>query len=202
MAGWQRSSIPAPPILVPVKRRVFISYCHLDQKEAEVFVATWRNVFTARALGMAFDNAIINSTNPAYVMSRIRADYLGDSSVTIVLVGTCTHSRRYVDWELKASLQRGDSVPNGVVAFLLPSAHNHNGQQYPHLPDRLSANYRYLDNTSYARYWIMPETEAAMRQSIETAYQARTTLANAIVNPNEMMKYNSVCRVCQVNHGA
>ena len=201
MSHWQNLMQP-PSAPTPVKRKVFISYCHLDQEEAETFVAKWRNVFTARALGMAFDNAMINSNNPVYVMSRIRADYLGDSSVTVVLVGTCTHSRRYVDWELKASLQRGDSTPNGVVAFLLPSAHNHNGQQYPYLPDRLADNYRYLDNTTYARYWFMPETEAAMRQCIETAYQSRTTLGDAIVNPNEMMKYNSTCKVCQVNHGA
>jgi len=167
-----------------------------------MFVSAWRNVFTTRALGMAFSNEMINSDNPAYVMSRIRADYLGDSSVTIVLVGNCTHSRRYIDWELKASLQRGNSTPNGVVAFLLPSAHNHNGRLYPYLPERLAANYRYLDNTTYARYWFMPSTEAAMRQCIETAYLSRTTLANNIVNPNEMMKYNVTCKTCGVNHGA
>lgn len=201
MPDWQRYLIQPTPTPPPVKRRVFISYCHLDQAEAEQFVVRWKDVFSARALGMAFDNAMIESNNPAYVMSRIRADYLGDSTVTVVLIGTCTHSRRYIDWELKASLQRGDGTPNGLVAFLLPSAHNHNGQLYPHLPERLASNYRYLDNTTYARYWFMPETEVSMRQCIETAYQARTTLADAIVNPNEMMKYNSTCKVCQSNHG-
>src|SRR5213593_4687243 len=117
MSDWQRLRflIPSPPAPVFVKRKVFISYCHLNQREAGSFVSTWRNVFTPRALGMAFSDDIINSNNPAYVMSRIRTDYLGDSSVTIVLVGTCTHSRRYIDWELKASLQRGNSTPNGVV---------------------------------------------------------------------------------------
>jgi hypothetical protein len=202
MSNWQRFSIPPPPTPLPVKRRVFISYCHLDQQEAENFVVAWRNVFTARALGMAFDNNMVNSTDPAYVMSRIRADYLGDSTITIVLIGTCTHSRRYVDWELKASMQRGNSTPNGVVAFLLPSAHNHNGLQYPHLPDRLAANYRYLDNTTYARYWFMPETETAMTECIETAFRSRTILADSIVNPNEMTKYNSTCKACGINHGA
>jgi hypothetical protein len=202
MSDWGRFLIPPPLAPAPVKRKVFISYCHLNQQEAEGFVSTWRNVFTARALGMAFSNEIINSTNTAYVMSRIRSDYLGDSSVTIVLVGTCTHSRRYIDWELKASLQRGDSTPNGVVAFLLPSAHNHNGRLYPHLPERLDSNYRYLDNTTYARYWFMPNTEASMRECIETAYRSRTALADNIVNPNEMMKYNITCKVCGVNHGA
>lgn len=201
MSDWLRY-LPPPPPPAPVKRRVFISYCHLNQNEAELFVWTWRNIFSARALGMAFSDDIVNSNNPAYTMTRIRADYLGDSSVTVVLIGTCTHSRRYIDWELKASLQRGNSTPNGVVAFLLPSAYNYNGRLYPHLPSRLASNYRYLDNTTYARYWFMPNTEAEMRECIETAYRSRTTLADNIVNPNEMMKYNSVCQACGVNHGA
>src|SRR5207248_938770 len=121
---------------------------------------------------------------------------------TVVLVGTCTYSRRYIDWELKASLQRGSMTPNGVVGFLLASAHNHNHQLYPFLPDRLAANYRYLDNTTYARYWFTPDTKDQMRECIETAYNSRTTLADNIINPNEMMKYNVTCRACRFNHGA
>jgi MTH538 TIR-like domain (DUF1863) len=150
---------------------------------------------------MSFTDDIVNSNNPAYVMSRIRANYLGDSSVTVVLVGTCTHSRRFIDWELKASLQRGDSTPNGLVAFLLPSAHNNGGRMYPFLPERLNQNYRLNDNTTYARYWFMPTTEAQMWNHIETAYNSRTTLASSIVNPNEMMKYNIDCKACRYNHG-
>jgi len=202
MSNWLNFLTPLTPTSPPVKRRVFVSYSHMNQQEVENFVFKWRNVFTPRALGMAFDNNLINSDNPTYVMSRIRAEYLGDSTVTIVLVGTCTHSRRYVDWELKASLQRGTSTPNGVVAFLLPSAHNHNSRLYPHLPDRLASNYKYLDDTSYARYWFMPETEAQMRNCIEIAFQARTRLADNIVNSTERMLYNRTCVACGYNHGA
>jgi len=35
-------------------------------------------------------------------MRRIREEKLQDSTVTIVLVGNCTNSRRYVDWKIKA----------------------------------------------------------------------------------------------------
>jgi len=90
-------------------------YVHFHPQRAEEVV------YVGRALGTSFSDDIINSTNPEYVMSQIRQKYLGDSTVTIVLVGTCTHSRRYVDWELKASLRQGDCTPNGVLAFLLPS---------------------------------------------------------------------------------
>jgi hypothetical protein len=202
MSDWARNPflIPPPPP-APVKRRVFISYCHRDQTEAQNFVYMWRNVFSARALGMAYTDDMINSDNADYVMSRIRANYLGDSSVTVLLVGTCTHSRRFIDWELKASLQRGTSTPNGVVGFLLRSAHNKNGRQFPHLPTRFDQNYRQNDNSTYARYWYMPTTEAEMRGYIETAYNTRTTLANNIVNPNDRMMRNIDCKACGVNHG-
>jgi len=206
MSDWARylsSLAPPPPPPAPIKRKVFISYCHSDQQEAEWFVWNWRNVFTHRALGMSFTNDIVNSDNAAYVMSRIRSEYLGDSSVTVVLMGNCTHSRRFIDWEIKASLQCGTGTPNGLVAFLLPSAHNRPGRLYPHLPTRFAPNYRYNDNTSYARYWFMPDNENSMRQCIETAFESRTnkTLVDDIRNPNEMMRNNGLCYACGVNHG-
>lgn len=61
-------------------------------------------MFTPGALGLAYSEDIVNGDNPDYFMPQIQSKYLGDSSVTILLVGTYTHSRRYVDWELKASI--------------------------------------------------------------------------------------------------
>jgi hypothetical protein len=207
MSNW---NFGGPPLFIPqqpVKRRVFVSYCHLNQQEAVNFISRWQNVFTPRILGMPYSNDIINSTNPEYVMSQIRQNYLGDSTVTIVLIGSCTHSRRYVDWEIKASLRQGDGLPNGVVAFLLPSAQLQNGnvfiktqQQYPPLPPRLGENYTLNNATKYARYWLMPTTDEEMRTCIEDAFTSRTTRATAIVNSNEMMKYNAQCRVCGATH--
>ena len=174
MSDWSRSFIPpAPRIPVPVKRKVFISYCHTDQAEAEGFVWTWRNVFTHRALGMSFTNDIINSDNPAYVMSRIRSEYLGDSSVTVVLMGNCTDSRRL-------SIGRSRLLYNAGLAFRTDRSRScfigtqSSWRLYPYLPPRFDPNYRYNDNTSYARYWFMPDNEAGMRQCIETAFDSRT----------------------------
>lgn len=69
------------------------------------------------------DQNFIHSPNPVYVMQCIRRDYIGDSTVTIVLVVGCTHSRRYVDWEIKASLQQAaDGSPNGLIGIQMPSS--------------------------------------------------------------------------------
>jgi hypothetical protein len=208
MSNWNFGVPPFPVSLLPTRRKVFISYCHRDQQEAVNFIARWNNVFIPRALGVAYTDDIINSTNPEYVMSQIREKYLGDSTVTIVLVGTCTHSRRYVDWEIKTTLRQGmNYVPNGLLAFLLPSARLQDGYvftltkaQYPHLPNRLDLNYRPNDAQTYARYYFMPTTDEEMRASIEDAFTARTARPCSIVNPSDMMKYNASCKLCGVTH--
>lgn len=187
----------APP--PPPKRHVFISSYHADQGEVDAFIYHWstvHKVFTPKALG-TFDNEdFINSDNPQYVMGQIRAKYLLDSTVTIVLIGTCTHSRRYVDWEIKASLRRGDYTPNGLIGYLLPSA-----LPAAHLPVRFSANWNSnQQQSSYARYRFLPSTPAMMRQQIEAAFLDRTNRAHLINNDADMMRYNASCQVCGVTH--
>ena len=190
--------LPRPPAFLAPKRRVFISHSSLDRGEAETFIAYWgeqQKVFTYRALGVFRDPDLINSTNPEYVMSRIRLQYLADATVTIVLIGSCTHSRRYVDWELKASLRSGETcTPNGVLGIMLPTKR---GAVY--LPPRFQANWT-PDGNSYAKFYDMPTSAEQLRQWIEDAYYARTSRANLIRNSADMMIYNSRCHLCGITH--
>ena len=130
-------------------------------------------------------------------MRRIREQRIGLATVTIVLVGSCTHSRGYVDWEIKASLQQGrDRLPNGLLAIQLPSCPN--GAP---LPPRFESNLRRNDHQGYARYYQYPRNLGELRRWIEEAFQARRTIADRIANPNAgMMAYNAKCRVCGVTH--
>ena len=77
-----------------VRRKVFISHYGGDRDAARRFIDKWSGVFIPKQLGIYTNEDFINSNNVDYVMSQIRSKYLGDSTVTIVLVGTCTHSRR------------------------------------------------------------------------------------------------------------
>jgi hypothetical protein len=184
------------------KRRVFISYHHGDGIEATNFVSTFGGplgVFTHRALGLDFDDDLINSNDPDYVMRRIREEYLADSTVTIVLIGTCTHSRRFVDWEIKASLQQGSKTPNGLLGILLPSAHRPNRlgvPEFPNLPNRFNENL----TTGYASYNYYPTDPAVLRGWIEHAFLARTGSPNLIRNGAPMMCNNRKCLNCWVTH--
>jgi len=198
----------------PVKRRVFVSSFHADRREVDDFIYRWgtvEKVFTPEALGTFDNDDFIDSTNPEYVMGEIRRKYLLDSSVTILLVGKCTHSRRYVDWELKSSLRRGANVPNGLIAFVLPSAMppayglfgpiEWHQRAWPSLPDRLAANWNFnQQDYCYARYFVMPTSADELRGHIEAAASNRTNRAHFIQNDATIMKNNAVCRVCGVTH--
>lgn len=181
-----------------IKRKVFISHYKGDKDEVDAFIDEFANkhkVFTPYVLGANENDDFIDSTNPAYVMTQIRKKYLQDTTVTIVLVGSCTHSRRYVDWELKSSLQQGETLPNGVLGILLPSQGDS-----AHMPPRLQGNWTEGHIDCYARYKIYPKTPEDLGKWIDDAYAARTSRAKFIKNSQEMMKYNRKCLVCGVTH--
>ena len=185
------SVLTTPPPAGQVRRTVFISHSHLHESETNQFLKDFQGVFISRHIGVSNRDDFIESTDPDYVMRQIREKHIGTASVTIILVGSCTHSRRYVDWEIKASLQQGkDRLPNGLLAIRLPSCPNG-----AFLPPRLEKNLRVNDLQGYSQY---PRSPIELRRWIEEAFQARRTIADRILNPNDMMVNNAKCRVCGV----
>lgn len=84
-----------------IRRKVFISHYKGDRDEVDAFIDRFANrdrAFIPKVLGANDNDEFISSNDTEYVMRRIREMYLQDSTVTIVLLGSCTHSRRYVDW--------------------------------------------------------------------------------------------------------
>lgn len=124
------------------KRRLFVSYHHAnDQTMYDDFVRTFCNTYDL-ITDNSLDN-IIDSEDPAYIMRRIREDYVTGSSCTVVLVGRDTWGRKFVDWEIDATLQR----EHGLIGVQLPTA-----QALPNgnvlVPDRLLDNI----NSNYAEW--------------------------------------------------
>lgn len=178
-----------------VKRRAFISYYKQDIDKVEKFIDDFKNVFTPKILGANDNDDFIDSSNTNYVMQCIRDRYLEDSTVTIVLLGTCTHSRRYIDWEIKSSLQQGKALPNGLIGIALSDP--------PHpfcLPARFANNLKNGHDDYYARYIRYPTSEQKLRKWIEDAHLARTTRAALIDNSLPMAKYNLKCKICKKTH--
>lgn len=102
--------------------RVFISFhAGNDQayKDALVAYGMRHRIF----LDYSVDTGAISDSLPDEVIrEKIRDEYLRDSTVTILLVGTDTWGRKHVDWELYSSMINGKvNKKSGVLVVNLPS---------------------------------------------------------------------------------
>ena len=171
------------------RRKCFISYHHADDRLVKAFVDTFdhtHDCFIVRRLGEMPED-IVNSNDTSYVMSRIRQDYIRDSTVTIVLAGQCTWARRYVDWEIQASLRAGETItPNGLLGIKLPT--------FTKFPERFEQNLKQPgDVDGYAGWIDYPQSLQHLENSIEWAFNRRTTHRRYIRNPRERFFYNKQC---------
>lgn len=76
-------------------------------------------------------NEPINSTDPDYILQRIRSDYLNTSTVTIFLIGNYSSEDKgeseqyYIKKELQASLYNSSaSTKNGILGIVLPEMYD------------------------------------------------------------------------------
>lgn len=124
----------AAALYKPPRRKIFVSYHHGgDQAYYNEFSKFFHDGFEA-----VFDNSLerqIESDSVDYVMQRIRDNYITGTSCTIVLIGAQTHLRKYVDWEIKATLAK----EHGLLGIVLPThLQNQSGQII--VPDRFNDN--------------------------------------------------------------
>ncbi len=120
----------------------------------------------------------IDSDDPEYVMRRIRENNITGTSCTIVLCGAHTPQRKYVDWEIKATLDKC----HGLIGINLPSSITNNNGVI--VPNRFNDNY----HSGYAVWLQWQElTPHAIAQAIELANSRPSTLIN---NSRQMHRRN------------
>lgn len=164
-----------------MSHKCFISYHKADKNAVDEFCDKFSGSFIYRGIQMEED--IIDSDNTDYVMQRIRQLYLQDSTVTIVLIGKCTWARRFVDWEVQASLrQPKDGYPNGLLAIQL-------WESYNSLPNRVDINV----DSGYAKLYKYPKSSTGLSNIIDRAWNARSDGANLIDNPRARFSNNRQC---------
>jgi hypothetical protein len=185
------------------KRKVFISYHHRnDQAYKQALLES--NAAHRIFIDASVDAGEIDDTLPSQTIRRkIRDEYLADSTVTILLVGTETKYRKHIDWELYSSMIDGSvNKRSGILVITLPSTNcsyfdaAHPGEKelvhpectswttvetrteyerrYPYLPDRI------IDNLlePKAKISVVPWgklTPERLAFLIEAAFQARET---------------------------
>ncbi len=150
------------------RHKVFVSYHHAnDQYYRNLF----ENLFSATYDIMVSKSVQIGeiSSNLATetIRQKIRDEYLRDSTVTVVLIGSETWKRKHVDWEIGASIRNTQYNPrSGLLGILLPTyprPYNEPNNYYPYnIPPRLYDNiqcgfakiYNWSDNPSAVHDWI------------------------------------------------
>jgi hypothetical protein len=100
-----------------IRPKIFVGYHHRgDQTYYDHFSTAFHDSYEA-----IYDNSLerkIDSDDAEYIMRQIREKYVTGSSCTIVLVGKETYQRKFVDWEIKATLDK----QHGLIGVQLPTA--------------------------------------------------------------------------------
>lgn len=140
--------------------KVFVSYHHGNDQSKADHLRNWygeNNTIIDRSLPSEID-----SDDNDYILGIIRRHHLRNSTVTIVLIGSETYQRKWVDWEIYASLRPyGDRSVNGLLGIYLPTAKS--------LPARLQDNV----NTGYAVTMKWENLSWQLESKIEAAFEKR-----------------------------
>jgi hypothetical protein len=120
-------------LLTSTKRKIFISYHHAnDQAYYNQISAHFHDLYD-----VVYDNSLdrkIDSDNSEYVMRAIRENFITGTSCTLVLCGAETPYRKFVDWEIKATLDK----EHALIGVILPTARIIQNKII--VPDRLHHN--------------------------------------------------------------
>ena len=149
------------------RHKVFISYHHAnDEYYKNKFEELFSNSYFDIIISKSVQIGDINEYLPAEtIRQKIRDEYLRDSTVTVVLIGSETWKRKHVDWEIGASLRDTQyNSRSGLIGILLPSYSGYTTNTYnPHtIPPRLAKNiekgfaeiYKWSTDPHKVKEWI------------------------------------------------
>ncbi|WP_414869966.1 TIR domain-containing protein [Pseudomonas sp. IT-347P] len=163
----------------PVKHKVFVSYHHkLDQEYYDAFSTKFHDTY--ESIHDASLDSEIDSDDVDYVMRRIREEYIVGTSCTIVLIGAETYQRKYIDWEIKATLDK----EHALLGIYLPSAPR--GEKGVIVPGRLYDNVQ----SGYAVFTSWEKATASSESLGKYIADAKSKFKSLIANSREKKKRN------------
>ena len=179
-------------------RNIFVSFHQRDELEASIFCRRFEQYFNQiRTLGVDERGdeyaERINSGDSDYVMRRIRERKITGTSCTVILIGKCTWARRYVDWEIAATLRNNTNDPRGgLIAVQLPSARQ-NG--WSKLPGRLNLNLAAENgvDTGYARFYQPAPSDDSIAKWVDDAVARRDSIEPAAGSTTDLIVRSRSC---------
>ena len=178
---------------IPVSKCKNYSVCgHYWKERFEHLFSSQVNSFISKAVG---EGDIGDGIQTDTIREKIRDEFIADATVTVVLIGPKTWSRKHVDWEIGSSIRDTKKNPRcGLLGIFLPTYplnfDSSRGKwifdEYT-IPPRLYDNWKYTNNR-FANLYQWSEDTAEIQNWIHEAFLNR----NRIIPDNSYpsFKYN------------
>lgn len=185
------------------KHKVFISYHHANDqwyKDELERINDEHHIFINLSVSLG---DISENEEPQKIREIIRDNYLKDTSVLILLVGTETKNRKHVDWEVYSSMRNSSiNKRSGILVVNLPSTNttyirSTHGEmekkqihttisewtsidkraefveRFPYMPDRIIDNFLVKKSYISVVNWDQISDHENLRKLIDMTYQDR-----------------------------
>lgn len=107
------------------KHTVFISYHHANDQKYKNYLIQLNDLYDIFIDKSVNTGDIDDSLDDQSIREKIRDEFLKDSTVTILLVGSETWGRKHIDWELYSSMYDGVvNKKSGILVVNLPTANS------------------------------------------------------------------------------
>lgn len=173
-----------------IKHQTFVSYYH---KEDQEYRERFENLFGDLVISKSVNDGDIDSDNSdEYIKQLIQKNYLNQTTVLVVLIGSKTKCRKHVDWEISGALnvKVGDRYA-GILGLILPNNENYSTDIISeiNIPKRLFANI----DSGYAIVKKWTESRNEMQGYIEMAYNNRKDV-ELIINKQIPQMQENTCQ--------
>ncbi len=148
------------------RHKVFVSYHHAnDQYYKDLFEKMFANHYEIMVSKSVQIGDIDPNLKTDTIRQKIRDEYLRDSTVTVVLIGSETWKRKHIDWEIGSSIRHTEyNQRSGLLGILFPTYQYPKPNQYdpytilPRLYDNIKCGfakiYNWANNSKEVQEWI------------------------------------------------
>jgi len=164
------------------RHKTFISYHHAnDESYKREFKGLFSDIHDVIVPWDVEIGDIDPNLKTDTIRRKIRDEYLRDSTVTVVLIGSQTWQRKHVDWEISSSIRdTQNNSRSGLLGIFLPSyplTHENKYNQFT-IPPRLHKNvecgfakvYNWSTNPDMIRNWIDEAFERRHNATPDNSY--------------------------------
>lgn len=158
------------------RHKVFVSYHHANDQDYrnkfERLFADKHDIMVSKSVQLG---DIETSLQTETIRQKIRDEYLRDSTVTVVLIGSQTWQRKHVDWEIASSIRHTQYNPrSGLLGIVLPTYSRQSQDKYNQytIPPRLYDNIK----CEFATIHNWNENPATVQRWTHDAFERRNKI--------------------------